>query len=776
MAQQTESRTKIEVQEKDGKIFAPLKNKWLMASPEEKVRQEFIKILVNEYGYELEQMAQEVKVNNSKRGQGKARADIVIWRNIEDKNSSKSCILVVECKAKNIKVREEDYYQGYNYASWAGADFFITTNEKETKIFKVVKGEIPKKLEEVVAIPRVSDITNEKKLQELLSRTKAFTRDEFSKLLFKCHNIIRNNDKLSPEAAFDEISKILFMKIRYERREAKAKLIFSEDEFKALKVAYEKITGTGGKPFYQHLFDETKKDFADDEIFEDNDSIKVRENSFLQIVKELEKYNLSDTSDDIKGIAFEEFLGKTFRGELGQFFTPRTVVDYMVDILDPQEGETMCDPCCGSGGFLIKAFEYVREKIEHHIQAVKEEIKLQYYDDSYDQLPEKEQEAIRLEVDELFTKLNNELDLSNAEGRLRKLSYDCIFGTDANPRMARTAKMNMIMHGDGHGGVHHHDGLLNVNGIFHERFDIILTNPPFGARVEKTLKITKNDYPTSEKIAKYKKRYGDDYEQLALYQLQEEKPILDLFDLGEYSGLTEVLFMERCLNLLKAGGRMAVVLPEGVLNNSALQRIRDYIEGRAKIINITSIPQDVFIASGATVKPSLVFLKRFSLEEKQQYESIKAEETERIKAKYQLDIEILNQKFFALKTLDRGKKTEEEKIEKKAQEKAIKAQIKEIENTIEEEIKIALKTRFNYTIPMVEVEKAGISTTGAKIDNELIEVAKEYRIYQHQNQLWNNRYRSVEYFIPARSTNISRILVGEETPEYSRKITVPENF
>ena len=84
--------------------------------------------------------------------------------------------------------------------------------------------------------------------------------------------------------------------------------------------------------------------------------------------------------------------------------------------------------------------------------------------------------------------LNEELNTQQENSRMYKLSHNCIYGTDANPRMARTSKMNMIMHGDGHGGVHHHDGLLNVNGIFEERFDVILTNPPFGARIDKEQK------------------------------------------------------------------------------------------------------------------------------------------------------------------------------------------------------------------------------------------------------------------------------------------------
>jgi type I restriction enzyme M protein len=335
----------------------------------------------------------------------------------------------------------------------------------------------------------------------------------------------------------------------------------------------------------------------------------------------LQIYNLSTTSDDVKGIAFEQFLGKTFRGELGQFFTPRTIVDFIVEVLDPQESEIICDPCCGSGGFLIKAFEYVRAKVENEIHLAKEKIKTEYYNEAYEKLSDKKKEEIDEKVTNLFAKLNAELDINNPLSRIRELSYDCIFGTDANPRMSRTAKMNMIMHGDGHGGVHHNDGLLNVNGIFENRFDIILTNPPFGSRVEKSLKITEADkYTDEERIKKYKKRYdveGNPAYTNALKQINDNigKSLLDLYKTGSMSTLTEVLFIERCLNLLKPGGRMGIVLPEGVLNNTNLQKIREFVESKAKIILITSIPQDVFIASGATVKPSLLFFKKFTEEE-----------------------------------------------------------------------------------------------------------------------------------------------------------------
>jgi len=743
---------------KGNKIFAPLKNDWLVLKPEEEVRQKYIIRLIENYGFSLEQMAQEIQVNNSQRGQGRAMADIVVWRNAKDKKVENSPVIVVECKAEHITVREEDYFQGYNYASWAGADFFVTTNLKETRIFKVVKGKIPKRLEEVVNIPDAKIINDEKKVNELLKQTKAFTRDEFSKLLFKCHNIIRNNDKLSPEAAFDEISKILFIKIRYERSNSEAQ-IFSKEEFTRAKASYEKYKPKGGAEFYQFLFEQTKEDFRNDDLFDVNESIRIRENSFEAIVEELEIYNLSTTSDDVKGIAFEQFLGRTFRGELGQFFTPRTIVDFMVEVLDPQEGEIICDPCCGSGGFLIKAFEYVRAKIENEIHNTKEKIKTEYYDAAYEKMSEKKKAEVDEKVNDLFAKLNAELDINNPKSRLRTLSYDCIFGTDANPRMSRTAKMNMIMHGDGHGGVHHNDGLLNVNGIFENRFDIIFTNPPFGARVEKSLKITEADkYTDLDRIKRYRERYGSAYDK-ALKQINDNigTSLLDLFETGKISTLTEVLFLERCLNLLKPGGRMGIVLPEGVLNNTNLQRIRDFVESKAKIVLITSIPQDVFIASGATVKPSLLFFTKFTEEEVKEWKRISTIAEKEINKKYESQTKLIIEQLEI-----KGKEAL-----KNEEKKELRFVLRAIKDKIAAEIKAQIKNEFKYEIPIAEVEKAGISTTGAPIENELEPLAKEFKEYRRSQKLWENKFENITYEI-MEDDKLFRMVAGEAEVFYGK--------
>ena len=726
----------MEVQIKDNKIYAPLKDQWFVVKPEEEVRQRYICRLVDSYGYDLKQMEQEKKVNNTRRGTGSARADIVIWRTKEDRLEKKYPIVVVECKAETVTIREEDYYQGYNYASIAHAKFFVTTNIKETRVFRVVEGEIPNRLEEIADIPTAEIATDEKKVKELLNQTKAFTRDEFSRLLYKCHNIIRNNDKLSPEAAFDEISKILFIKIRYERNNTGTQ-IFSKEEFLKSKKEYDKWRNPHDPDFYQYLFNQTKELFKNDNLFDPNDTIRIRETSFEKIVEELQVYNLSTTSDDVKGIAFEKFLGRTFRGELGQFFTPRTIVEFMVSVLDPQEGEYICDPCCGSGGFLIRAFEYVREQIESELEQRKEEIKKQLIPENYDELKPKEQEAIDAKVDDAFSKMNFEVDVNNAKGRLRSLSFDCIYGTDANPRMARTAKMNMIMHGDGHGGVHHHDGLLNVNGIWEGRFDVILTNPPFGARVDKDIKISEADKFTDEaKIKAYVKRYGEEY-LTALRQVNDHigESLLDQFGVGKMSGLTEVLFIDRCLNLLKPGGRLGIVLPEGVLNNTNLQNVREYFEGRAKILLIVSIPQDVFMAAGATVKPSLMFFKRFTEEEQAQYNGIKVKAFAEVQDKYIEELTSIENEL-----AKRGKEALPA-----AEKKRLRARKKEIETAIDQETKTLVKQRFDYVIPIADIKRAGINSIGIKIENDLEPLLEEFTKYRKENNLWNKRHANTSY-------------------------------
>ena len=204
------------------------------------------------------------------------------------------------------------------------------------------------------------------------------------------------------------------------------------------------------------------------------------------------------------------------------------------------------------------------------------------------------------------------------------------------------------------------------------------------------------------------------------------------------STLTEVLFMERCLKLLKKGGRMGMVLPEGVLNNKNLQQVREYFEGRAKLILICSIPQDVFIAAGATVKPSLVFMKKFTEKEEKEYRKAETDARSQILFKYKKELDSLaNEKEKLFESKDKNIKSKLKEITKK---------IDNFNLRIEEEIKPIIKQKFDYEIPIAKVDDAGITTTGARSEgNQLPLLVKEYRNYCKKNKLWNTKLLKYEY-------------------------------
>jgi type I restriction enzyme M protein len=545
---------------------------------------DFAKRLTDTYGYTVGQIGFGVDVAAD------SKADIAIWRSAEEKEigAAPNIYVLVACKAEHIKIQAEDYFESYKKAALNDMAFYVAVNLKETKVFYIDRTAQPFKIERLSDFPKAADIASQSSISSFIEKMRAYSKDDFLKRLNRCHNIIRNNDKLSPEAAFDEISKILFVKMLYERNPGE-EMVYSKEKFLHDEAAYR-----GEGPYIQHLFNNVKEKFIEDGLFDADDRIKIRRESLLLILEELGPVELYDTSDDIKGIAFELFLGKTFRGELGQFFTPRTVVNYMVDILDINEGDRVCDPCCGSGGFLIKAFEHIQNAID---QSIHHEMK---------QIIASELSAS--EKEQKINALLAECDKTKEGSRYYRLCHDYFFGVDANVRMARTAKMNMIMHGDGHVGVYQHDGLINVGGVFEDRFDVVLINPPFGAHVEKDMRITAYDMPGAREREEYTKRYGEEYSEKVSANLQGKR-LLDLYEIN--SNNTEILFIERCINLLKPGKRAGIVLPEGVLDNSALQRVRQFVEKRARILNITSIPSDVFLSSGANIKPSLLFIQKY---------------------------------------------------------------------------------------------------------------------------------------------------------------------
>lgn len=746
-------------------VFCELRGDYHAATPEEMVRQQYIHLLHHYYGYAFEQMDQERKTQHGRRS---PRADIVIWQSAADKQANKSPVIVVECKSDNVTIIESDYWQGESYARAVGCELFITHNTKQTRFFKLVPG-LPGEWVDIEDIPHAGDWGDAKKIAALKAATRAFNREEFRRLLFDCHNILRDVHKMEPGRAFDEISKILFIKMYIERTGNWGKFTTEYlDQRAATRLPSDATVMEG-------LFESTRKYYHTDDLFAANDRLEVSESTFRRIVKQLERFNLSTTSDDIKGIAFEKFLGQTFRGELGQFFTPRPIVDFAVELLDPQEGDVMCDPAAGSGGFLIRFFEYVRDKIEHAIQQQKEQRRAAIEAQG---LPEEQEIAA---INAAFAELNQQLEVQTAGTRLYGLAHDCIFGTDAEPRAARTSKMNMIMHGDGHGGIHYHDGFVDVNGIFPGRFDIVLTNPPFGANVGKDQKVgsteetrvTAND----DKIAEYTARFGEPYRQSHTQMTraaENHTPILDLYEIGKdrENRPTEMLFIERCLDLLKPGGRMGIVLPEGILNNPSLDWLRRWTEGKARLLAVVSLPQETFVSSKASVKASLLFLQRFTAQDESDWQAAWDQAQQELAPGFyeqraaahadydpriatygradllpvlasleELGVTYDGARWIDLGDLDAASRrqvgqlkrqitqaiTPADRARRKELLKELVSRLKEIDAAQDAAVWARVRELFDYPVFFAEPEAVGITSTGADGPNDLPEIVKQYR-------------------------------------------------
>ncbi|MFZ5585495.1 MAG: HsdM family class I SAM-dependent methyltransferase [Thermodesulfobacteriota bacterium] len=571
----------------------------------------------------------------------------------------------------------------------------------------------PGHLEEIENIPHAN--ASDREIEELIAKLKTFKEDEFADLLHSCHNVIRNREHLDPAAAFDEIAKVLFVKTWVEREMRRKR------QRQNLFTAEWLDSQLGDDPL-QELFKQTREAFKGDGIFDERERLNLKPATGREIVRLLERYNLSDTSEDVKGIAFERFLGRTFRGEIGQFFTPRTIVEFMVRMLEPKEGDVVCDPASGSGGFLIRFFEIVREQIladvDRQYQAYVAELAEQ-------KLSEKERAKL---LRRKYEELQISIDPEERSSRLWTLANRCIYGCDANDRMARTSKMNMIMHGDGHGGVHHHNGFINVNGIFEGRFDLILTNPPFGANVEPSDKISADDVRTSEEqYRRYADIYGQAYRDAVarVRRAAENKaPIASIFELPTRGDdkrklgkvKTEILFIERCLALLKPGGRLGIVLPEGIFNNPSLAYVREFCEDRAFIRAVVSLPQETFYSAGATVKASLLFMQKFTEQEAADYEAKRQAAMAEVEAAHKAKVEFETARLNA--AIAEAKQARDADRRKELQAE-LRQYLRQAEAAKVREARRLLKERFDYPVFLYDAQHVGITATGEQDTCEL---------------------------------------------------------
>lgn len=531
----------ISIDDKRITYYAKSEKSYSYKDPEEKVRAIVFIRLVLDYKYDRNDIDFEVKVP---RRTPEDSADIVVY----EENNDTQPYIVVECKKDGITDNQfnQAIEQVFGNANSLRAKYaWVVAGNTETA-FDVKNFDSMERSKNVISeIPtsygKISEYRFKKtKDKEKKNSLKIVSREELISTLEKCHQTVWQGGKLNPSDAFDEVSKILFCKLKDEKTT-------KSNEFYKFQIGTHEESKEVSNRIHK-IYEEGKK--TDANVF--SEDIKLDDEIIYKTVEHLQGININGTDLDSKGIAFERFMGDFFKGKMGQYFTPRNIVYFCVQMLDISEYERVLDPACGSGGFLLHAMDTVRKKAEKD------------FDDTV----------------EIFKHWHD-------------FASQRLFGIEINEQIARVCKMNMIIHDDGHTNVISEDTLDNIDKhhelnekFIKESFDVILTNPPFGAKV-----------------------------------LSNEKKYLGNYILGQNgnkvraSQSTEILFIERCYEYLKEKGRMAIVLPDGILTNTTLQYVRDFIMEHFRINAIVSIPQTAFSHYGAGVKCSLLFLTKETVSE-----------------------------------------------------------------------------------------------------------------------------------------------------------------
>jgi type I restriction enzyme M protein len=549
-------------------------------NPEEQVQADSFLLLVLRYNYKPENIKQFVSVTM---GASIKEADIVVYNDL----AHLSPHIVVECKKQEATELEfaQATEQGFSYAVAEGAKYVWTTSGIKDAYFEVPRNK-PKARIPITDIPQfgIEELAKYKYAKnggvfkgQKLFPIETVLEDELTRRFKQAHNSLWGGGELNPSEAFDELDKLIFCKVWDERKlrkngEAYDFQIFSEEtEEKTNKSLLDRI---------KKLYEEGRK--KDPEVFKDG--IRLNAQKLRTVVGYLESIDLGNTDLDSKGRAFETFMGSFFRGDFGQFFTPRPIVKFIVDVLPIKHDSLVLDTSCGSGGFLLHALDKIRKEAS------------EYYPGECGS--DGSQESAR------------------HKDHWHDFAEHNLYGIEINEQIARTAKMNMIIHDDGHTNVIAADGLLPIDdvtqtdkdGVEHViqkgissktnnkgfkfgRFNFIITNPPFGSSVRQTEQA-------------YMHQYG--YAQKDIDWLNPNSKVSPRDNQS-----TEILFIEQCYNYLAEGGYLAVVIPDGVLTNSSMQYVRDGIEEKFRIVSVVSLPQTAFSATGAGVKSSVLILKKY---------------------------------------------------------------------------------------------------------------------------------------------------------------------
>jgi type I restriction enzyme M protein len=548
-----------------GKLRCVITEKLRQDTPEEHVRQRVARSLLETYGYDRADIEVEFTIKaGSAKGKKKPRIDLAIFRPGAS-HEQENVFIAIECKRDNV--RPSDIKEGTEqlcsymaiclncqYGMWFGSSFHVIEKVQVTR-----GGRSEFEYQDASDIPRRGQSSPAAlKFQDLVPARE----DELPVVFKRCHDYIYGNQGFQKERAFHELVKVLFCKVWDEETSRGPVRFYIGNADRRDEVGRRRLKKT-----IDDLFEQVKKKYA--YIFRHDDIIELEPGVLAYVVTELQRFNLQDTRADAKGEAYQQLVGANLRGDRGEFFTPRNVCDMAVRMAFatyPKEEWTslkVIDPACGTGGFLTSVLVLWRETILT---------------------------AERSKRGGSLTKAVEETDR-----RLLDVARANLFGVDINPVLARSAQMNLVMHGDGSTNVYRANTLLPpgewpsdppndlAKYVHLGEFDIVVTNPPFGSKVP-----------------------VDDAHVLSQYELAQE----GLEGEGRRGKRPpEQLFVERALELAKPGGRVAIVLPDSILSNPGLVFIRRWILRKARVLASISLPTVTFEPHTGT-KTSVVILQK----------------------------------------------------------------------------------------------------------------------------------------------------------------------
>lgn len=575
----------------EDEIIDFISNKPVKLKGNEEVRQRIAHGLYREYGIWPGDMERDFPIEVSAVGQRRARkkADIAIFAP-DAQHTMENLRRVVICKPEPKNGRSVTKIRTYTqarkdlddletllgteatpqvrYGMWTnGLDFFF--------LYKDI-GRWGAKFQELAAWPLADESTP----GDAVASVARLRRGEAAMLktaFRRCHNYIHGNEGMPKDAAFWQFLYLLFAKMHDERESL---LRRRSPEFYVLPS--EPFSEEGQKDIrkrIERLFAEVKKEYDHSGLFGPRDELTLSDRALAFIVGELAPYDLTGTDADVKGIAYQELVGTNLRGDRGQYFTPRAVVELMVDILDPKEHETVLDPACGTGGFL-------RETLRHLLEQWRADEHTTGHPDTRDQL-------------------------IAHQDRLQEYAKSHLFGADFDPFLVRAASMSVMMLTGEPGNVFYMDSLAypegHLSGVAEavsriplgKVVDILMTNPPFGT-----------DIPIeSPEVLDMYRRDGV----ARSWSRSRETGELVLSDNPVSSMAPEQLFIQRAVQWVRPGGKIGIVLPNGILSNPGPtdEAIRRWILRNCWVLASVELPVEAFIhEANVNILTSLLFLKK----------------------------------------------------------------------------------------------------------------------------------------------------------------------